>query len=143
MNNLSKEWAISMAFSIALLLLFGLGLVWINIERVDMAYELNKIQHQIDEGETLTAKLEVERNTLITPARLREVSTEYGLGPARPGQIRRVNASGEVDAPAMVSMADPAKSTVRNPTEAAVAAKAKTKSKAEPKAESSKAGRKP
>ena len=137
MNNLSKEWAISMAFSIALLLLFGLGLVWLNIERVDMAYELNKIQRQIDEGETLTAKLEVERNTLITPARLREVSTDYGLGPARPGQIRRVSASGEVDAPAMVSMAEPAKTTVRNPAEA------KSKPKAEPKAESSRAGRKP
>ena len=75
MGTLSKEWAISMAFSLALLLAFGLGLVWVNIERVDLAYELNKIQRQIDEMETLSAKLEVERNTLVTPARLRELAT--------------------------------------------------------------------
>ena len=110
MGTLSKEWAISMAFSIALLLVFGLGLVWLNIERVDMAYELNKIQRQIDDVETLTAKLEVERNTLITPSRLREMAKDCGLGPAKPGQIRRVAANGEVEASPMASLAaEPAK----------------------------------
>ncbi|WP_246198172.1 hypothetical protein [Solidesulfovibrio aerotolerans] len=105
MGTLSKEWAISMAFSIALLLVFGLGLVWLNIERVDMAYELNKIQRQIDEMETLSAKLEVERNTLITPSRLRELAKDCGLGSAKPGQIRRVAATGEVEASPLVSLA--------------------------------------
>lgn len=105
MGTLSKEWAISMAFSIALLLVFGLGLVWLNIERVDMAYELNKIQRQIDEMETLSAKLEVERNTLITPSRLREMAKDCGLGSAKPGQIRRVAANGEVEASPLVSLA--------------------------------------
>lgn len=110
MGTLSREWAISMAFSIALLLVFGLGLVWLNIERVDMAYELNKIQRQIDEVEALTAKLEVERNTLITPSRLREMAKDCGLGPARPGQIRRVAATGEIEASPLVSLAaEPAK----------------------------------
>jgi len=105
MGTLSKEWAISMAFSIALLLVFGLGLVWLNIERVDMAYELNKMQRQIDDMEALSAKLEVERNTLITPARLREMAKDCGLGPARPGQIRRVAANGEIEASPLVSLA--------------------------------------
>lgn len=110
MGTLSREWAISMAFSIALLLVFGLGLVWLNIERVDMAYELNKIQRQIDEGEALTAKLEVERNTLITPSRLREMAKDCGLGSARPGQIRRVAANGEIEASPLVSLTvEPAK----------------------------------
>ena len=109
MGALSKEWAISMAFSLALLLIFGLGLVWVNIERVDLAYELNKIQHQIDEREVLSAKLEVERNTLITPSRLREFAKERGLGPARPGQIRRVAANGEIEAsPLLAVTAEPA-----------------------------------
>ena len=105
MNVLSREWAISMAFSIALLLIFGLGLVWLNIERVDLAYELNKIQRQLDDVETLTAKLEVERNTLTTPSRLREMAMQYGLGPAHPGQIRRVSQSGQVEASTLVSAA--------------------------------------
>jgi len=132
MQTLSKEWAISMAFSIALLLVFGLGLVWLNIERVDLAYELNKMQGQIDEVEALTAKLEVERNTLITPARLREVSREYGLGPARPGQIRRVSGSGEIDAAPLVSMAEPARMAAKNQAEAMPPAKAKPKAGRKP-----------
>ena len=116
MGTLSKEWAISMAFSLALLLAFGLGLVWVNIERVDLAYELNKIQRQIDEMETLSAKLEVERNTLVTPARLRELAKEHGLGPARPGQIRRVAANGEIEAsPLVAAVAEPAKPTAKVP----------------------------
>lgn len=121
MGTLSKEWAISMAFSIALLLIFGLGLVWLNIERVDLAYELNKIQRQIDEMETLSAKLEVERNTLITPSRLRELAKDCGLGPARPGQIRRVAANGEIEASPMVSLAaEPAKGAAKGAAKAGV-----------------------
>lgn len=98
MSSLSTEWAVSMAFSIVLLLVFGLGLVWLNIERVDMAYEINRTQRKIEEAEALVAKLDVERNTLITPARLREMARQSNLGPARPGQIRRVNAAGQVEA---------------------------------------------
>lgn len=100
MSSLSTEWGVSMAFSIVLLLVFGLGLVWLNIERVDMAYEINRLQRQIEDADALVAKLDVERNTLITPARLRELAKLYDLGPARPGQIRRVDAVGRVVAPA-------------------------------------------
>jgi cell division protein FtsL len=109
MGSLTREWAVSMAFSIVLLLVFGLGLVWLNIERVDMAYELNKMQRQTDEVDALVAKLEVERNTLITPSRLRELARQYEMGPARPGQIRRVGASGEVASAPMVTAGDDAK----------------------------------
>ena len=121
MGTLSKEWAISMAFSLALLLAFGLGLVWVNIERVDLAYELNKIQRQIDEMETLSAKLEVERNTLVTPARLRELAKEHGLGPARPGQIRRVAANGEIEASPLVAAVEPVKTSAKSPAKPAAA----------------------
>jgi len=99
MSSLSTEWGVSMAFSIVLLLVFGLGLVWLNIERVDMAYEINHIQRQIEDADALVAKLDVERNTLITPARLRELAKQYNLGPAHPGQMRRVNDAGQVEAP--------------------------------------------
>lgn len=130
MGTLSKEWAISMAFSLALLLAFGLGLVWVNIERVDLAYELNKIQRQIDEMETLSAKLEVERNTLVTPARLRELAKEHGLGPARPGQIRRVAANGEIEASPLVATAvEPSKTAAKSPAKAVSADPSKTAAK--------------
>lgn len=151
MGTLSKEWAISMAFSLALLLAFGLGLVWVNIERVDLAYELNKIQRQIDEMETLSAKLEVERNTLVTPARLRELAKERGLGPARPGQIRRVAASGEIEASPLVATAvEPAKPTAKASAKPAAADAAKAAkpaaveaAKAAPKPAAADAGPKP
>jgi len=138
MGALSKEWAISMAFSIVLLLVFGLGLVWLNIERVDLAYELNKMQRQIDDVETLSAKLEVERNTLITPSRLREVAREYGLGPARPGQIRRVSQSGTVETSPLLATAEDqdGRITAKAPAKpAGEASQSKTKGR--------KAGRKP
>lgn len=139
MGSLSKEWAISMAFSIVLLLVFGLGLVWLNIERVDLAYELNKIQHQIDEVETLSAKLEVERNTLITPARLREVARDYGLGPARPGQIRRVSPSGTVEASPLLAATEEQKGK----TQARTSAKPAAAPAPQAKAKTRKAGQKP
>ena len=74
-----------------------------------MAYEINHTQRLIEDADALTAKLDVERNTLITPARLRELAKQYNLGPARPGQIRRVNTAGQVEAPVG---ADEAKSQV-------------------------------
>lgn len=129
MNALSREWAISVAFSIVLLLVFGLGLVWLNIERVDMAYELTKMQRQISDTDTLVAKLEVERNTLITPARLRELARQYNLGPARPGQIRRVNASGEVETSHLVASGDEAKSRTTAKTAAPASGQSKRKRK--------------
>lgn len=136
MGTLSREWAISMAFSLVLLLVFGLGLVWLNIERVDLAYELNKMQRQIDEVEALAAKLEVERNTLITPSRLREVARDYGLGPARPGQIRRVGTDGAVEASPLVAVSDDSrpKGQAKASPDAPPAAKTKAREKSRAKA---------
>lgn len=95
MKGVTKEWAITLAFSVLTVLALGLGLTWVNIERVDMAYELKRLQTEIDAQETLISKLEVERNTLLTPERLRTLATQYGLTQARPGQIRRLALSGE------------------------------------------------
>lgn len=95
MSAMSREWAFSMAFSLFLMLVFGMGLVWLNIERVDMAYEITRLQGEIDQATSLASKLEVERDTLITPGRLRELAVQFGLGPAKSGQIRWVGENGE------------------------------------------------
>ena len=95
MKGVTKEWALTMAFSLFCLLALGLGLTWVNIERVDMAYELKRLQTEIESQESLIAKLEVERNTLLTPERLRVLAREYGLTQARPGQIRRLAETGD------------------------------------------------
>lgn len=95
MKGVTKEWTLSMAFSLLVLLALGLALTWVNIERVDMAYELKRLQTDIDSQQALIGKLEVERNTLLTPERLRTLAREYGLNHARPGQIRRLSEAGE------------------------------------------------
>ncbi len=110
MNAMSREWAFSMAFSLFLMLVFGMGLVWLNIERVDMAYEITRLQGEIDQATALTAKFEVERDTLVTPGRLRELAAQFGLGPARPGQIRWMTEAGEAVQEVRVSEAAQAKS---------------------------------
>ncbi len=108
MNAMSKEWGLSVAFSLFLMLVFGLGLVWLNIERVDLAYDLNQIQRDINETESLVAKLEVERNTLVTPERLRALAAHYGLGQARAGQIRRISDAGDVTVSTLTPAETPA-----------------------------------
>ncbi len=97
----------TLGFSVLTLLALGLGLTWVNIERVDMAYELKRIQTEIDSQEALISKLEVERNTLLTPERLRILATQYGLTQARPGQIRRLSLAGEELASPFIKAAPP------------------------------------
>lgn len=107
MKGVTKEWALTLGFSVLTLLALGFGLTWVNIERVDMAYELKRIQTEIDSQEALISKLEVERNTLLTPERLRILATQYGLTQARPGQIRRLSLSGEELASPFIKAAPP------------------------------------
>jgi len=106
-KGVTKEWALTLGFSVLTLLALGFGLTWVNIERVDMAYELKRIQTEIDSQEALISKLEVERNTLLTPERLRILATQYGLTQARPGQIRRLSLSGEELASPFIKAAPP------------------------------------
>lgn len=107
MKGVTKEWALTLGFAVLMLLTLGLGLTWVNIERVDMAYELKRLQTEIDSQEALISKLDVERNTLLTPERLRVLATQYGLTQARPGQIRRLSLAGE-DLPSPFIKAAPA-----------------------------------
>lgn len=69
-------------------LLLALGVVWLNIERVDLAYELKQLQTELARKNDLHAKLEVERMNLLSSARLRALADEIGLRPAGAGQIR-------------------------------------------------------
>lgn len=78
---------------LALALCLGLASVWMNIERVDLAYTLKKMEHELAERNTLADKLSVERDNLMAPYQLKRLADKFGLGPAGPGQIRRLPAS--------------------------------------------------
>ncbi|MEZ7196614.1 MULTISPECIES: hypothetical protein [Pseudodesulfovibrio] len=71
-------------------LCLGLGAVWLNIERMDLAYDLRKMEQSLGRKEDLAAKLTVERNNLVSPYRLKKLAGQLGLGVAAPGQIRRI-----------------------------------------------------
>ncbi|BDQ33694.1 hypothetical protein [Pseudodesulfovibrio portus] len=81
-------WMVMCLLGMALSL--GLGAVWLNIERMDMAYDLRKMEKSLGRKEDLAAKLAVERNNLVSPYELKKLAGRLGLGVAAPGQIRRI-----------------------------------------------------
>jgi len=81
-------WMVLSLMGLALSL--GLGAVWLNIERMDLAYDLRKMEKSLDRKEDLAVKLVVERNNLVSPYRLKQLAGRLGLGVAAPGQIRRI-----------------------------------------------------
>jgi len=88
---LSQLREISLLFiSFCLAVILGMSLVWVNIERVDLAYDLQKMQTALSQKQELASKLELERNNLVSPARLRHFADRTGLHPAGQGQMRTI-----------------------------------------------------
>lgn len=83
-------WIVGFCISIVSALVLGLVVVWINIEQVDMAYKLKKMGTELDQAESLTAKLEVKRDNLISPYRLSKQAEEMGMRPPESGQQRKL-----------------------------------------------------
>jgi cell division protein FtsL len=69
-------------------IILGLALVWVNIERVDLAYELKTLERELQEKQDQNSKLQVERHYLLAPATLRARAENAGLRPPRRDQIR-------------------------------------------------------
>lgn len=90
MNQLTKTWLIWSSAAALSTLLLGLTLVWLNIERVDLAYGLKSLQTKVDQLEAHASKLQVERDNLASPYNMRKMAVKYGLKPAQSGQIRRI-----------------------------------------------------
>lgn len=76
---------------VATALLLGLCLVWLNIERVDTAYHLHKMEAELSRLKNLNAKLEVERDNLLSPHRLSAIARERGFEAAPSSRIRRID----------------------------------------------------
>jgi hypothetical protein len=87
-----RTYVLAMSVALAAAIGLGLALVWLNIERVNRAYALKATEAELADKSDLVAKLEVERDNLLAPHRLREEAERLGLSPARPGQIRTLAA---------------------------------------------------
>lgn len=70
--------------------LLGLGLVLVNIERVDLGYKMKQVSLSIARRQEVLSRLEVERNNLIAPGRLRRAGRTLGLREPGPGQVRKL-----------------------------------------------------
>lgn len=68
----------------------GLVLVWSGIERTDTTYFINIAQTEVRERLALHAKLEVERDRLLSPYELRRKAGEFGMQEPKAGQIRQL-----------------------------------------------------
>jgi hypothetical protein len=82
-----KGWALGV-ITVACTLLLSLSSVWLNIERMDLAYDINKLEKDLAGRMSLAAKLELERNNLLSPYRLKRLASMYNLEPVGPGQMR-------------------------------------------------------
>jgi hypothetical protein len=81
---------LALILSVAFMAAIGLLLVWLNLERTKLAYKARNLQHEVEQARDLNSKLSVEREHLLSPAQLGKKAEALGLGPAKPGQIRRM-----------------------------------------------------
>lgn len=86
----STGWLLALILSVLSSLILGLSLVWLSIEKTDMAYSIRQLYAQSEDHASLRAKLEVERDRLLSPYELGRVAIRLGMREARAGQIRRI-----------------------------------------------------
>lgn len=70
--------------------LLGLARVWVNIERVDLAYQIQRLQNEYRENQELQTKLTIEINNLLSPYRLKEMGEAMGMSSPSETQIRKI-----------------------------------------------------
>ena len=88
----TKSWLLLLALGLLACMTMCLILVWSNIERIDTTYFIDIAQNKLQERKALRAKLEVERERLLSPYELRRKAEEIGMKEPKPGQVRRMEA---------------------------------------------------
>lgn len=93
--EISRGMVLTLVIAVATLIALALLLVWLNIERTKLAYRVRILQHTLTEKIDTAARLNVEREHLLSPHQLGKQAEKMGLGPAKPGQIRRIGNDNE------------------------------------------------
>ena len=75
----TRSWLLLLAVGLLACMTMCLILVWSNIERIDTTYFINIAQNKLQERKALRAKLEVERERLLSPYELRRKAEELGV----------------------------------------------------------------
>ncbi len=76
------------SFLLLVALLLALTSVWLSTEFTQLSYKVRTLGREVAKQENLIAKLEVERDNLLSPAQLELLARHYNLTQAKSGQIR-------------------------------------------------------
>ena len=87
----STGWLVCIVLEALTCLVMGLIMVWSNIERMDINYFINQFQASVRERQEHKAKLEMEREFLLSPNELGRRAAALGMRQPGPGQVRRMN----------------------------------------------------
>jgi len=88
----SIGWLVFVVLGTLSSLVMGLVLVWSNITRMDINYFINQLQASVRERQEHKAKLETERDSLLSPQELGRKASALGMRQPGPGQVRRMDA---------------------------------------------------
>ncbi|OBQ56208.1 hypothetical protein [Halodesulfovibrio spirochaetisodalis] len=83
-------WILALILSGMLTLALCLTTVWLNIEQVNMGYALKELQVSVNKKKAHTARLQLERDNLLSPYRLKKEAARLDMQAAQVGQIRRM-----------------------------------------------------
>ena len=97
MNRGDRKFFMAASGLVLSALFLGMALVWLNIEAYDVAYDLKQFEARHKMLMESSAKLEIERDNLVSPYRLRSLAQDFGLEPAGAGQIRRMDDGAATD----------------------------------------------
>jgi len=87
----STGWLVCIVLGVLASLVMGLIMVWSNIERMDINYFINQLQVSVRERQEHKAKLETEREFLLSPNELGRRAAALGMRQPSPGQVRRMS----------------------------------------------------
>lgn len=97
-NNIRKQksahanvWLVFLIISLLFSFSVGLFLIWMSIDRNSLAYNIHQLQQELSSGRGHIVKLEVERDSYLSPYILDKKAQEIGLSIANPGQVRRLH----------------------------------------------------
>ncbi len=89
-QNKSSAGYSGLALLLGLAFILGMAKVWVNVERVDLAYRMERLQSEYRENREVRTKLTIERNNLLSQYRLREWARDHGLSKPDEKQIRKI-----------------------------------------------------
>ena len=89
----SGGWFLFTLMALMFSIIMGMAVTWINVGSRSIATDIHKMQCQTEAARTHIAKLEVERDSLLSPYVLGQTAEQLGMTMADPGQIRRIESN--------------------------------------------------